>query len=133
MQYRDGVDSVVASFERVRGDAFAREFYQRFLATDAEVGRRFAATDFERQRELFLHGLFALIDFARGRALGELAVRRLARSHGPNQLDVPGRLYGLWLRSLLETLANTDPGWTPDLERAWRSALEPGMRAVRAG
>lgn len=129
----DVIESVADSYERVRGVEFARDFYRRFLAADDEVRLRFAKTDFDAQRELFLHGVFALIDFSRGRPLGKLALHRLAHKHGPGQLAIPSRLYDVWLTALLETLARSDPRWTPALREGWRAVLEPGIAVLRRG
>lgn len=127
----ESVQAVSESYARVRGTGFAQQFYDRFLETDGEVRRRFAETDFERQRELFLHGVFALIDYARGSVTGQLAVRRLAKMHGPGELDIPLRLYDLWVQTLLETLSDRDPEWSPKLAAAWRAVLQPGVDVLR--
>ncbi|HJL04385.1 MAG TPA: globin domain-containing protein [Polyangiaceae bacterium LLY-WYZ-15_(1-7)] len=124
--------AVRSSFERVREPAFAAAFYERLLARDPEIRRRFAHTDFERQRELFLHGLFALVDYASGGATGKLAIERLHAMHGPEQLDVPAALFDVWRDVLLETLAEHDPEWRGELAVAWRAVLGPGIDAVRS-
>jgi hemoglobin-like flavoprotein len=128
---QESVQAVSESYARVRGTDFAQQFYDRFLRADEEVRRRFAETDFARQRELFLHGVFALIDYSRGRVTGELAVRRLAKMHGPSGLDIPLRLYDLWVQTLLETLREQDPEWSPELGGAWRAVLQPGVDVLR--
>lgn len=127
------VQSVSESFSRVRRVAFARAFYDRFLAADPDVRLRFAKTDFERQQELFLHGVFALIDYAGGRATGVLALRRLATLHGRERLAIPPRLYDLWIQHLLATLAAEDPAWRPELADAWREVMTPGIDVLKRG
>ncbi len=126
------IRAVVASYSRVRGASLAEAFYDRFLRADEEARARFAHTDFDRQRDLFLHGLFALIDYARDGAMGRLAVRRLAKTHGGAGLNIPERLYDVWIDTLIETLAEVDQEWSEELSSAWSAVLCPGITVIRA-
>lgn len=106
-------------------------FYGAFLASDPRVPALFARTDFARQRELFEHGIFMLLDFRRGGTLGALAIQRLGELHGPRGLRVPGDLWATWIRCFVETAAEMDPEWTGDLASAWRVALDESLAKMR--
>jgi len=127
---RASVEPVARSFVRVKGDPLAQAFYQRFLVRDLEVRRMFVGTEIERQRELFLNGIYSLIDYARGGATGRMGVRRLARIHGEGGMGVTRRMYETWLACLLEALATHDPQWSPDLRLAWEQVLRVGIEAL---
>lgn len=127
---RADVQPVARSFVRVKGDPLARTFYDRFLASDPEVRRLFAHTDFDRQRDLFLHGIYSLIDYARGGATGRLGIKRLARLHGPDSMQVTRPMFDLWIVCLLAALGEHDPQWSPELRKRWEQVLRNGIDAM---
>lgn len=129
---RAQVTPVARSFVRVKHDPFARTFYRHLLASDPAVRRVFANTDFERQRELFLHGIYSLIDYARGGATGRLGIRRLGKTHGPSGMNITRAMYGHWIDSLLLALEEHDPNWSPELRNTWLRVLEIGVEAIIA-
>ena len=129
---RAEVAPVARSFVRVKHDEFARTFYRRFLTSDPAVRRLFATTDFERQRELFLHGIYSLIDYARGGATGRLGIRRLGKTHGPRGMNITREMYARWVDSLLFALEQHDPAWSPALRDAWQRVLAIGVEAMLA-
>ena len=121
---------MVQSFVRAKGEPLARSFYERFLERDAEVRALFDRTDLDRQRELFVHGIYSLIDYARGGGTGRMGIRRLARIHGENGMGITRRMYALWVTCLLEALQQHDPQWTPALRSAWERVLWVGIEGM---
>ncbi|UJR81214.1 globin domain-containing protein [Sandaracinus amylolyticus] len=117
------MDRTLHSFRRLRERGFAHHFYERLFAADRRVPRLFARTDIARQRDLLEHGVSMLLAHRRGSALGEIAMRRLARLHGPGELDIGHDLFVIWLRVFLEVAGELDPEWTPELAAAWHSEL----------
>jgi hemoglobin-like flavoprotein len=104
---------------------FFRAFYDRFLASDPAIPPYFAATRFDRQEKLLQHGLSMLLIHAR-RANPNL-LNRLVERHGPGELNIPARLYPLFVESLLATVQHYDHACTPLVLEAWRAALAPGI------
>ena len=43
------------------------------------------------------------------------------------QLGIGAELYGLWLESLLATVAECDADYGPEIERAWRAVMGVGI------
>lgn len=127
---REAVQPVARSFVRAKGEPLARTFYDAFLARDPEVRRLFAHTDFDRQRDLFLHGIYSLIDYARGGATGRMGIRRLSRIHGAGGMNITRRMYDLWIQCLLDALREHDPEWSPELRVRWEQVLRLGIDAM---
>jgi hemoglobin-like flavoprotein len=111
-----------------RWDFFDR-FYDRFLAASPEVREKFAQTDFTRQkralRASFHHLLLAAQNEERGpdAYLGDIAAR-----HGAGQMAIGSDMYDLWLDSLLATVKECDPDWSPAIEKAWEDVMMVGIR-----
>jgi hemoglobin-like flavoprotein len=119
--------AVRQSFDRAKRHGFAERFYDVFLATDPAIRAKFHRTDFERQRELLLHGVYSMLDYAEHKAMGKLALERLARLHRPERLGVEPWMYERWLECFLATLAEVDPEMSAALALAWREALTPSI------
>lgn len=103
-------------------------FYDRFLASSPKVKKRFANTDFHRQKRL-LRASFYLILLASEdpkdgpeRYLGHLATR-----HSTKDLDVGAELYDLWLDSLLASVKECDPEYSEAVEEAWEKMMGIGI------
>jgi hypothetical protein len=103
-------------------------FYERFLASSPKVRKKLANTDFHRQKRL-LRASFYLILLASedpqngpARYLSHLATR-----HSAKDLDVGTELYDLWLDSLLETVEESDPEYSPTVRKAWEDVMMVGI------
>ncbi|HUK57077.1 MAG TPA: globin [Nitrospiria bacterium] len=121
------VDEVLKSFRRVPEGRLADRFYEIFLKTDPRFKPLFAKTDFERQKELLVHGIFALLEYAKGSATGRMAVRRLGELHSRKRMNITKDMYPVWVFCLIQALREVDPQFTPLLETQWREALQKGI------
>lgn len=120
------VDLANASYARCqRAPEFFRAFYDRFLASDPSVPPYFAATKFDKQEKLLQHGLSMLLIFAK-RSNPNL-LNRLVERHGPSDLNIPARLFPVFLDSLLDTVKQFDPDCDAATLEAWRVTLAPGI------
>ena len=113
------------SFRRVRHKGLADRFYARFLNADPEIARLFSQTDLQRQKDLLLHGIHMLLEYADGRLLGTLAMRRMAEMH--HHIGVKVAMYDVWLDCLVVAVAELDPNYSDDVGRAWRASMEQGI------
>ena len=118
---------VMKSFNRVRGMGLAERFYKALLDADPRMKTLFQHTDFKRQRELFIHGVLMLIEYADGKPLGEMAIRRLGELHSRKRINVTPDLYPIWVNCLMEALERLDPEFSPALDRQWRETLQKGI------
>ena len=120
------VELANASYARCqKAPEFFRAFYNRFLASDPTVPPYFATTRFDKQEKLLQHGLSMLLIYAR-RSNPNL-LNRLVERHGPGDLNIPARLYPVFLESLLATVKEFDEACDPAVLEAWRAALQPGV------
>ena len=108
---------------------FFRAFYNRFLASDPAIPPYFATTKFDKQEKLLQHGLSMLIIHAR-RSNPHL-LNRLVERHGPEGLNIPARLYPVFLDSLIATVKEFDDSCDETVLDAWRATLAPGIELMR--
>jgi hemoglobin-like flavoprotein len=122
------LDAVTASYHRCRAsDDFFDTFYERFLAKSPEVAEKFRHTDFKRQKLMLRESLISMLLFNLGSASARDDLEHLAERHSRRQVDIPPRLYDLWLESLCETIEQHDPQFTSELGADWRKAMRAGI------
>ena len=118
------------SLRRCNSNAeFFDRFYDRFITSSPKVREKFTHTDFVRQRRALRASLhlmpLAAEDPENGpqRYLTDLALR-----HSRKQLNIGSELYDLWLDSLLETVQEFDPEFTPEVAAAWEEVMMVGIQ-----
>ena len=123
------VELANASYARCqKTPEFFRAFYNRFLASDPTIPPYFATTRFDKQEKLLQHGLSMLLIFAK-RANPHL-LNRLVERHGPDGMNIPARLYPIFVDSLLATVQEFDGDCDAAVLAAWRDALSPGVALI---
>jgi hemoglobin-like flavoprotein len=128
-------DAFLASFNRCRASAgFLEAFYERFVASSAEIRAKFAGTDMKRQVRMLEDSLYVVAVAVQGeegsRARGDLP--RIAARHSRSDLDIRPGLYDLWLECLIDTVRTHDPQFSAEVEAAWRVILAFGVDYMRA-
>ncbi|NWO05770.1 MAG: globin [Alteromonadaceae bacterium] len=124
-------DLVFQSYGRCcRNDEFFADFYDYFMASSDEIRKRFINTDMAAQRHLLRNGVMQLMLVARGMSDREL--RELGESHNRHNYNISPEWYSLWEQSLLKTVRDHDPEWSPQLHQAWREVLKPGIDLIRS-
>jgi hemoglobin-like flavoprotein len=108
--------------------AFYSTFYEHLLASNPRIPPMFAGTEFDRQHRLLKHALGLLIIYAK-RANPSL-LDRIADRHV--EVGVGDDLYPFFVESLIRTVADQDPEYTPAVGEAWRVALQPGLDYMRS-
>jgi hemoglobin-like flavoprotein len=125
------LDSVTASYQRCRASAgFVDTFYAHFLAKSPEVAAKFRRTDFSRQKLMLRESLLAMLLFNLGSGESRAELERLGERHSRRGVDIPPRLYDLWLDALCEAVAEHDPEFAPELADQWRTAMVPGIQLI---
>ena len=112
------MDDLLQSYMRVKDAGLADRFYEIFLDADPRIRPLFKDTDFTRQKGLLIEGIFVLIQYANGKTVGEMAIERLGETHSKSRMNIPPDLYPIWLKCMLQTLAEKDPEFSPALEAA---------------
>ena len=101
--------------------------YEIFVDAHPRIRSYFSNVDERKHKESLRTMHTALLMFARGDKLAGRFLKRAAKKHGPSGLNVPDELYELWLTSLIDAVRECDPGFDPEVEKAWR---EVGRQAV---
>jgi hemoglobin-like flavoprotein len=130
-----GVSSNVLVFEsyrRIRRKRFAGRFYELLVASDREIAKRFAHTNFERQESLLMQGVLMLLEYASGSVVAKMAIDRFAASHDRKHYDVRPEMYAIWIDCLVRTASELDDEWTAALELMWREQLSMGIDLMKA-
>jgi hemoglobin-like flavoprotein len=103
-------------------------FYEAFLGSSPKVREKFANTDFVKQKRALHASLNLMLRAAKEEDLGPPRyLDELARRHGSHDLNIGAEYYDLWLDSLLGTVKACDPGWSPDVEKAWERVMGVGI------
>ncbi len=126
--------AVRRSFERCEenGD-FGEVFYDRFLDSSPGIARYFAATDFDRQRQVLRDSVHMMVTKDVADPHMREMLERLGEARGRGGRNILPMLYELWLDCICETAKALDPNWDDGLERQWRVRLRPGMQIIMAG
>lgn len=109
---------------------FFEAFYQHLLGSSPEIPPMFAKTNFERQHKLLQHGIGVLFIYAKRN--NPALLERVAVRHSRKDVDVDPSLYPCFVESLIKALREYDPKFSPEVEEAWRVAMEPGIEFMKA-
>lgn len=121
-----------ASYQRcLNAPDFFPAFYQRFFEACPEVKPMFSHTDFERQHKLLQHAIGLLLSFHASEREPNL-LTRVAERHGRKDLKVDPAHYTSFVASLIDTVRQFDPEFSPEVGEAWREATNAGIEYMRA-
>ena len=127
------VEVVRASYQRCcTAPDFFEAFYRNFFTACPEAEARFANTDFERQNKLLRHAFGLLLIFPKQPESEPTLLTRLAERHSRRDLDVHPSLYPLFVNSLVATVKQYDPEFTPEIEDAWRTTVAQGIAYMKS-
>lgn len=128
------IDAVRKSYGRVLTKrTFVSRFYEIFTQSHPVIGKMFKNTDFKRQNELLSQSINMAILFPQNNVIAKNAIARIRQSHNHEHLNINPNLYPLWLDSLIAAVKETDPEFTPALEKQWREILEPAINHIKEG
>ena len=121
-------DSVIQLVKQSYGRALAdkslmKRFYENFVSSHPAVAVKFAGVDLERQQDVLKMSLSMAIVFPQNNIVAKRAMDKVQLSHGGDGLGIEAELYTHWLESLVSTIEECDPAFTPELERNWRAVL----------
>ena len=121
----------IVQYEEQQGDFFDK-FYQNFLASSSEARDKFSQVDMKNQVTLIKNFLLHLQMYHKTKVMNE-RLKSVAITHGRAGYNISEHLYDLWLLSLLKTLEECDPKYTPKVKQAWKMVLKPGIDAIKSG
>lgn len=73
------------------------------------------------------HAVGVLLIFSKRPGGEPTLLTRIAERHSRRDLAVPASLYAPFVDSLIATVKQFDPVFTPEIEVAWRRTVEPGV------
>ncbi len=112
------------------GDRFFEHFYQRFLASSEEVALAFAGTDMQKQQRMLKNSILYSINFMFCSTSYD-TMHRIAISHNKSHYNIKPELYDLWLDCMVETVREFDPGFSEEVELAWRLAFSQAITFMK--
>jgi len=111
---------------------FLERFSALFLASSDEVRHKFSTTDLRKQRRVVKASFYLVMLAADSPLEGTVPFEDLAVLHSQRHLDIPPHLYDLWLHCLMQTVRESDPQCTPELESLWRRMMANGITFMQA-
>lgn len=124
-------DVVMRSYGRCSiNPKFFDRFYARFTAKSPVIREMFGQTDMAKQKLALRSGIAFLLQYANGSAFAESKVTQLGESHQRQRLNVAPSMYPLWLDALMETIAECDEQFTPEVRAGWLAALRKGIEKM---
>ena len=119
------------SYERVKritkhGKSFFDVFYDNFIATSDIVAEHFRDTDMQRQREMLEKSFYSLFIFYATNNANDY-LDKIAKMHGASALNIPPKMYDIWMECLIDTVREFDPEFNDDIELSWRVVLSSGI------
>lgn len=128
------VNRVKQSYGRALGNHdLMSDFYSRLMASHPGIARMFESIDMEQQQAVLKQSLSMAILFPRGNIIATHAMQRIRGSHARDRLDIRPEYYDYWVDALIDTLAESDPEFSPALEQQWRDVLGHTIAFIREG
>ena len=113
------------SFARcLRNDAFFDIFYNHFIDSSPEVAQKFRHTEFKKQKREVKASLHLAMEAIVRTQKDFSELSEVANLHSSDALDIPPRLYLLWLESLIHAVKECDPQCDEVVEWIWRDAMQ---------
>lgn len=109
---------------------FFDDFYTNFLGMSQDIASKFRHTDLARQKTLLRAGLGHLVMAYAKSPMSRMKMNKIAESHSRNALDVDPKLYPLWKKALLKTIATHDREYNSSIEKAWSKIVDAGVKGI---
>ncbi|MDX1564765.1 MAG: globin domain-containing protein [Phycisphaeraceae bacterium] len=109
-----------------RANEFFDAFYERFIASDPSIEKKFQGVDMASQKAMLKQSIAHLSNLFVMHQVPEL-LKQIAIKHDQQHVDVEPHLYDLWLECLIDTARNFDPQFDDQVELAWRMVCAQGI------
>ena len=123
------------SYERVlqftdENKKFLDRFYEIFFSKSTTIAELFKNTNMGTQKTMLQDSILYMKDFCTSGRPNEY-MQRIAKVHSKSDKNIPREFYDVWLDSLIEAAREYDSEFTDETEKAWRTALAPGIRYMK--
>lgn len=108
---------------------FFDTFYDIFLKSSDAIAAMFKNTDFTKQKALLKSGIAFTLMYAKDEkaAFAKMKLDHIGDIHKRGHRDVPPNMYPLWIDSLMKSVKQHDPEFSPALEQDWRTTIKPAI------
>ncbi len=124
-RFNDSLDRAEANPE------FLSLFYAKFLAASPEVELKFEGVDMRKQARILMGSLHLILLASQGDQEAKAQLESVAAKHSESQANIQPELYDLWIDTLIETVKEIDPKFTPGVKQVWRDAMNFGVRCLK--
>lgn len=122
------------SFERCRNSniqkPFFESFYTGYIGADPRIANAFRSTDMENQQKMLEKSFYRLLTFYATNHADDY-IKDIATRHNRSNHNITPDLYDIWLKKLLDTVAEYDPLFDDSIELAWRLVLSTGITYMK--
>ncbi|HYE36847.1 globin [Methylocaldum sp.] len=127
-------EMVDKSYTRCRlTGTFIDDFYNAFVASSPKIEEKFRKTNWDTQKKLLDQGIRHLIlFFYEPSSVTAEKMIQLGESHSRSGLNIEPELYDFWISALMATVAESDPKFNPELEKAWEIVVERGISVLKS-
>ena len=118
-----------------QGNVLFDRFYDHFFNSSPQIAKMFQKTDMAKQKNLLRAGINYAIMYSteNGHNAAEGVLSRIRTSHAQERLDVSPSLYPLWISTLIRTIGETDPKFSPTVKTAWTEVLGHAVQYIASG
>jgi len=128
---RDVLEVFHDSFDRCRDDAgFFDHFYEAFLGSSPEIRSFFDGVHLGRIQAMLKEAIYVVMMVAGGLAGAENRLKTLGKLH--DEKGIRRHHYDVWLDRLIESVAASDPYFSPKVAAAWRAVMGGGLEIIRS-
>ncbi|MDH5525999.1 MAG: globin [Nitrospirota bacterium] len=122
---------IIESYRRcMEHPGFFDRFYKNLFEADRVIAGMFSESDLEKQRTMIRKAVTTLIMKHSGVQSANLALDRIADTHGKQGLNVTPYMYDVWIDTMVRTVREHDPECTLALSEAWRTMLQQGIAYI---
>lgn len=125
---------VKSSYGRALGNRqFIERFYDIFTKSHPDILGKFENTDFSKQHKLLDQAISLAMLYPQGNVIAKQVFTKLRESHNRRNLNIQPKYIQYWEKSLLQTVSESDPEFTPELAEKWHQVLKPAMDYIKEG
>ncbi len=121
------------SFQRAiapDSNKFYGRFYEILIAADPQIAELFTKIDIDRQIVMLKQSMTLVISFS-ATLKPSSEMKKMAKLHGKDKLNIPAGYYDIWLNCMIETLEEFDPKFDEYIETSWRVMMAPGIAYLK--
>jgi hemoglobin-like flavoprotein len=106
---------------------FLDKFYDLFVNSSTEIQKKFANTDFRKQKHALKVSFYMILLASDGKPEGFAHLDRIASLHSQAHLDINPEYYVSWRDCLIQAVRECDPKFNEAVESTWIKMANIGI------